>query len=1134
MDVVERSYAAYDVESFLRCQTTDRFRRLLAMSRAGIDEDPTVGPMIRVIADEAYADPEQPEIVLRKFKNAYYRVVGIYGTVGGWIYDSYSQLALRRPVEGAIDMTGYEADVQLVSRKRPETYTIRMNDLTTRADVEWTSSARWCYDDGAHVWEVIDQVPYHRQTRALKSHPHVRIAFDFETVNDPVTRLTRAVLAALAYDGAPELVEQRACSCAGIHDGLAGSICFHGADCVDQMVHHLTDLMARWPDRQFDVVGFNNATFDNYLLIPSIIRAGRWEMGAPWSGSSLTVAGSKILEVKYANLTIHDVRRYVVGSLATATRSFQCRNVKSCWHHHATQTLFERCVVEVRHRTGLPACPAVDRHELDDDEFAESVRVMFDRMAAVPAMEFMVNDGDRKAPTARAADMVRDRKAYDDACADVAGCCAYHAFVNYCRNDVVSTRELAIKIDDALAAATDDEIHMLDKMTAPQAAAAFMKRVHARLEIRQYKPHSAEEAEFCRSGMLAGMSIIYPEFAPRTLQTRDVLLLDVVSLYPYVAMLCEFATEGPAIRVGELLENELPKNALGMYRARILERAMVPCMPFKPRDHPEEREVTSHCWDFRYEAGEIVCCTSIDLDTFRELGGRFKVLDGFYTPNHRRGIYNEAMGGFKLAKQRQDYYKEHDAADGVKRYVAAMREIAKIMANSITGKFVERVHNEHREILPNNSAMLRFIADHELQPKSERAADGYTVSLLGDLSGDPFDAATEPRVLTYATSYERALLQDRSIKSVLNGCLLYSYARRHLWLGLLGYAYLAGAVFAVETDGVQFDRPIYEAYMARRFPGQNPYWMTAREVTDDGIFDLENPNTIPADCQRLPETIRPKLENLGSVRCRAAAEIWAAAHGQTVPKTVYDLGDGITAERDYGEYSCEAGIDHGRFEAQECCYLAKKFYYLARFGDPNGPKSPKCTAKGFGKGAIDAHALTHDADGQLRASSDAEMAEAMTQAGVLDRAIYERLAAGTPLEILEYRFNCGWHDQRPFLRAAYCLKTLEPPWWTQLRIRSRGMSTVEMATPESRPRMRDGASGVEEVWLGDRMVFSQQTGAEIGIGSLKALLLAGSRSQRVEFAERSYRVTYPTHRFLARHLAAILRSVEPSVNIPSV
>ena len=1099
MNLVEGPYAHTDIETFVRgTQCSSRFQKQLQDEREILGEptgDEAVmvpirilpvtldkdGPIRRAVCEEAF-DPATVSLI--EHDGQFHRVVSRFGEIDGFIYSSFERLILRRPAAEAdkLDVASFDAKVVSMSASRSEeTYVIQKTGRPELCHAtRYELGARWCRVD-THVWEVVQQVAYKRSTREINEPFYA--AFDLETVNDPVSGITRAVMAAIAYDGAEPLAEQPGCSGSACST-TAGCIAWHHPRCLEDLARDIMRLGRQYSDRKVYVFGFNNASFDDYPLLTALTDAG-WKLG---SKSSITRAGSKLLEIRHENVIIHDLRRYIPGSLAVSAKNCGCKAAKSGWNHARTQRLFTEVAREI------------SADELDDEQFAQASVEMLKRMAAMPASEFMVNEGIRRSEQLRADTAEKDMRAYEAVLAGVAGQCGLHAFTSYCSNDVVVTLELGVKLDTAMLLATDGKVGLLSMMTASQASAECCKRDMRKRGIRLHKPRTVEDQRFLRNAMLAGMSIIFPEFTPRTLCVKPVLLLDVRSLYPFVAQLGSFAEEGPVTAVETLPIDEIPADVIGVYRVRILHGARVPCLPYKPLDHGNSH-VTSHCWNYQWSDAETTCCSSIDLHVFKHYGGSFQIVGGWYTASYRRGVFTDVMGLFKSIKQREDYHKSRGEP-----FNATLRELSKLMQNGLTGKFLELPHLDKRRIFANAALADAFIEAHHLKAKSRDEPHGYIEELMSRDDVPLDDQPDTPRILSYTIEMCDALEADTSIKSLLNGILIYSYARAHLWLGPLGWAYQARAIYAVETDGIQFDRVLFETWMSDHFPSRNPYWIEETPDLHDRTLAFDDPTTLPTD-----NLIMPKLERLGTLKCREAAEIWARHHGVTVPTIVeFDIGEGLKATGDYGEYVCEAGIHQHEFESQRVAYIAKKFYYLERFGD--GPvKSTKCTAKGFGRGAVDAYALTHDEHGARREPTRGEQAAAIDKASVLDVAIYERLLRGEPLDILEHRFNCGWANTRPFLKASYCLKTLSPPWWTQLRVRTLRQSEVEFQTPDCQPY---GKSSLAELWLGDRRVIHYQ---ERTLSSAELQRITREAMEHdIEFEGQRYHVSDATRAYLKR------------------
>jgi len=113
---------------------------------------------------------------------------------------------------------------------------------------------------------------------------------------------------------------------------------FLGYDCSEKFINW---FMPFSNDTAFTFVGFNNASFDNFLLLDGLLNYNQYENHTEFSVNNVFYNGSQLLNFSLDNRhTLFDIRKHLVGSLASNCKSFKIKCcAKKSFNHALAQSL---------------------------------------------------------------------------------------------------------------------------------------------------------------------------------------------------------------------------------------------------------------------------------------------------------------------------------------------------------------------------------------------------------------------------------------------------------------------------------------------------------------------------------------------------------------------------------------------------------------------------------------------------------------------------------------------------------------------------------------------------------------------------------------------------------------------------
>ena len=229
---------------------------------------------------------------------------------------------------------------------------------------------------------------------------------------------------------------------------------------------------------------------------------------------------------------------------------------------------------------------------------------------------------------------------------------------------------------------------------------------------------------------------------------------DVVSLYPHVMV------ENPFPMEDEVKTTELVPGKPGVYRVEVLSQPTVNVIPLK-RD-------SSYNWAFR--EGFEASVGNVSLEDIEAHGGKFRIIDGIYWPKSR-DIFSAYILPLYEIKRQQDIYFE----TGDKRYNPSLRNIVKLLLNSLSGKVIQRTYTELTKIIETKKQWDSFRKKIDLTKKHQIMVQSNTAYVVGTLRDE----------------------EIRRDIPIIWGVMIYEYARSYMYNQI--YTKIPGIIYT-ETD----------------------------------------------------------------------------------------------------------------------------------------------------------------------------------------------------------------------------------------------------------------------------------------------------------------------------------------------
>lgn len=309
--------------------------------------------------------------------------------------------------------------------------------------------------------------------------------------------------------------------------------------------------------------------------------------------------------------------------------------------------------------------------------------------------------------------------------------------LDYNMKDVMSLCDLFHKTRVAIKKMTGDD--MCKYMTIGQMTYKLWKKsLPHSLSVAAPKTHQEDKA--IRQALIGGRC---QNFRHVFKYEKPVRMVDVGSLYPYVMMTRQFPC-GPYRSVDQYQEGKL-----GIYRVSIPSGAQPKCKII-----PNRNKEGALDWDYEGEIQKNL--TSVDIECMRLHGVEHTVHDGICWDKSSNDIFRPYLEPIKAEKVRQDSLENTPAYNG------ALRAMAKLFLNSLSGKVIQRNYADVTELVSNEKEFNQL-------RKKIKIDTMFQVSLSGS------------KALITGKKLDEDVYKRRYAKPSYLGVFIYAYARAHMY-----------------------------------------------------------------------------------------------------------------------------------------------------------------------------------------------------------------------------------------------------------------------------------------------------------------------------------------------------------------
>ena len=553
--------------------------------------------------------------------------------------------------------------------------------------------------------------------------------------------------------------------------------CFVGEDCTKMYLEYLRKL----PNSSVVLVGFNNSNFDNFFILRELERSyaddkNEFDYDVFYNKNS-------IINIKFFNrIEVFDLAKHLTnGSLRYYCESFKVQ---------ASKVDFDHSIAQDRYNNGT----------LYEKEFMEEfIRYnLFDSVSTgllFHAYNSTINDivffrspkKDHKLIHIGDKDLIQYK---------TIGGLMWNVMLKY-------WEELEIKVPKfkvpELFKSGDDYLKALDNISKYKKVEKYVKvgncqcgicknkAMKARKpKIEKRKEELAEPEKYLnvealkdfdnynsiRAYLSAGRCDL-PDDIPHIIH-GELVSLDACSMYPYVMAVKEcWYPYGEMIEVEE--DEEFDTEAFGYYWCTVDQSNLAP-----EKKILCEKTCTSNVWNTK----NILCDYFINSEKIKLLQSRgcdVKMRHGIKFTEMIRScdLFRPLLSLMKL-KNEQDKYKSSKSD----KYNGAMREILKLMINSVSGKVIEKLHTEKIRYIKQSEYDKLFLG------RSERGDVLREVSIINGTNTH------------YLVQYKTSLLEEfEDHRPLFYADFIYTYAQRHLYENLIEL----GALYR-DTDSGKFTK----------------------------------------------------------------------------------------------------------------------------------------------------------------------------------------------------------------------------------------------------------------------------------------------------------------------------------------
>ncbi len=222
-------------------------------------------------------------------------------------------------------------------------------------------------------------------------------------------------------------------------------------------------------------------------------------------------------------------------------------------------------------------------------------------------------------------------------------------------------------------------------------------------------------------------------------------MVDVVSLYPYVMLNRNYPC-GDKINI---TYDECNKRGLiGFYETTFNQSNLKhKILPYRDDDK---------CLDWTYSEDMTMFISTVDIAQLIKYGCKCEVKNGFAFSEIIDGkTLFECVLKWKNIKEEQDRLKN----SGDPKFNPALRQMAKIMLNSLSGKVIEGLHCEQIKYIKSLAEFRKFDENKDVE----------IIQMLGEDKG----------LIKYKKTQDEAI--KRGNRPIYLGVLIYAYARAHMY-----------------------------------------------------------------------------------------------------------------------------------------------------------------------------------------------------------------------------------------------------------------------------------------------------------------------------------------------------------------
>jgi len=271
--------------------------------------------------------------------------------------------------------------------------------------------------------------------------------------------------------------------------------------------------------------------------------------------------------------------------------------------------------------------------------------------------------------------------------------------------------------------------------------------------------HSSIEKYYIRSSVYGGRAQV---FNRGEYNKEQLCCIDCVSLYPYVMLNNKFPLGKSKVT------EEYIKNSTGVYEINIKNLPEINIIPLRSKYKVLD-----------WKKKEIKCIvTSEDLETLMKYKCDIEIIKGMYWEKDTKTLFKSYFEPIVKEKTKQD------KAKGTEKYNPAVREICKLLMNSLSGKLIQRDYEDIIKIIKSKEELNNF---------KQKCREGIEVIDINE---------------TY--SIVSGTLQENNNKMpIIYGSLIYSYARSHMYNTIISKVNYK-ELFGMDTDSAFITKRQYE------------------------------------------------------------------------------------------------------------------------------------------------------------------------------------------------------------------------------------------------------------------------------------------------------------------------------------